>query len=287
MLREWSIFLWFLHGVAGSRATYSWLPESVAGHRVIRPDFRGHGAAARTPGAYRISDYVADVIEVLRAEGPAVLVGHSLGGVAAWSAAQRAPELVRGAFLEDPPLYLGEPEGHARTRPSRTSGDLLSLVARLAGRRRLRGRRPRRAWRRSPTGTCRPPTRWRPAPTRCCISIPRCWTRVHRRLAAGRDRRRRAGRRPGLRAGRGVRAGVRRRPRGAARDVASPRAGRARRGRGPLHPRRARVPGRVLLARRGVRRVSVDGGPRRITASTSSTLPRHHPSFSMYHVRSV
>ena len=103
----------FLHGVAGSRATYSWLPASVAGHRVITPDFRGHGAAARTPGAYRIQDYVDDVLEVLRAEGPAVLVGHSLGGVAAWCAAQQVPELVRGAFLEDPPLYRGEPEGHA------------------------------------------------------------------------------------------------------------------------------------------------------------------------------
>jgi pimeloyl-ACP methyl ester carboxylesterase len=103
----------FLHGVAGSRETYSWLPESVAGHRVIRPNFRGHGAAVRTPGAYRISDYVADVIEVLRAEGPAVVIGHSLGGVAAWTAAQLAPELVRGAFLEDPPLYGGEPEGRA------------------------------------------------------------------------------------------------------------------------------------------------------------------------------
>ena len=99
--------------MAGSRETYTWLPESVAGHRVIRPDFRGHGAAAWTPGAYRISDYVADVLEVLRAVGPAVLIGHSLGGVAAWMAAQLAPELVRGAFLEDPPLYWGERDAHA------------------------------------------------------------------------------------------------------------------------------------------------------------------------------
>ena len=43
---------------------------------------------------------------------PAVLVGHSLGGVVAWWVAQRHPELVAAAFLEDPPLYMGEPAEH-------------------------------------------------------------------------------------------------------------------------------------------------------------------------------
>jgi pimeloyl-ACP methyl ester carboxylesterase len=104
----------FLHGVAGSRATYGWLPEAVAGHEVVRPDFRGHGAAARTPGSCLISDYAADAVAVLRSVGPAVVVGHSLGGAAAWCAAQLVPELVLGAFLEDPPLYMGEPAEHQR-----------------------------------------------------------------------------------------------------------------------------------------------------------------------------
>ena len=103
----------FLHGVAGSRATYAWLGSEVAGHAVVRPDFRGHGAAVRTPGAYLISDYVADAVAALRAAGPAFVVGHSLGGVAAWWASQLVPELVLGAVLEDPPLYMGEPAGHA------------------------------------------------------------------------------------------------------------------------------------------------------------------------------
>jgi pimeloyl-ACP methyl ester carboxylesterase len=103
----------FLHGVAGSRRTYDWLPATVAGHEVVRPDFRGHGEAPRTPGSYLISDYAADAVEVLRSTGPAFVVGHSLGGVAAWCAAQRVPELVLGAVLEDPPLCLGSPEGHA------------------------------------------------------------------------------------------------------------------------------------------------------------------------------
>jgi pimeloyl-ACP methyl ester carboxylesterase len=54
-------------------------------------------------------------VRVLRAlDGPAVLVGHSLGGVTAWWVAQRHPDLVAGAFLEDPPLYFGEPDQHPR-----------------------------------------------------------------------------------------------------------------------------------------------------------------------------
>jgi pimeloyl-ACP methyl ester carboxylesterase len=103
----------FLHGVAGSRRTYDWVPPTVAGHPVVRPDFRGHGAAPRTPDAYLIDDYAADAIEVLRSVGPAFVVGHSLGGVAAWCAAQAVPELVLGAVLEDPPLLRGTAEGHA------------------------------------------------------------------------------------------------------------------------------------------------------------------------------
>lgn len=105
----------FLHGVSGSVETYGWLPEAItAGRRVVRVDLRGHGRSERAPRTYDVDHYVADVIAVLRAlgGGPAVLVGHSLGGVVAWSVAQRAPELVAAAFLEDPPLYMGEPAEH-------------------------------------------------------------------------------------------------------------------------------------------------------------------------------
>jgi esterase len=45
---------------------------------------------------------------------PAILVGHSLGAVTAWWVAQRHPELLAAAFLEDPPLYMGEPAEHER-----------------------------------------------------------------------------------------------------------------------------------------------------------------------------
>ena len=78
-------------------------------------DFRGHGESDRAPGTYRLEDYVADALSVLERLGqPAQLVGHSLGGAVAWTVAQRRPELVRAAFLEDPPPYMGEPEEYAR-----------------------------------------------------------------------------------------------------------------------------------------------------------------------------
>ena len=107
----------FLHGVSGSGETYGWLPARITdGRRVVRLDLRGHGRSARAPGTYVIERYGADVAAVLEqvAGRPAVLVGHSLGGVAAWWVAQRRPELVAAAFLEDPPLYMGAPAEHER-----------------------------------------------------------------------------------------------------------------------------------------------------------------------------
>lgn len=100
----------FLHGVSGAGATYRWL--TLEGRRVVRLTFRGHGASARRPGTYRVPDYAEDAVTVLEQVGPAAIVGHSLGGVTAWTVAQQRPDLVTRLFLEDPPLFLGEPEGH-------------------------------------------------------------------------------------------------------------------------------------------------------------------------------
>jgi pimeloyl-ACP methyl ester carboxylesterase len=105
----------FLHGVSGSMRSYAWLPGEIAdGRRIVRVDLRGHGDSEHAPGTYDVDRYAEDVVGVLRETvgGPAVLVGHSLGGVVAWWVAQRRPELVVAAFLEDPPLYMGEPEEH-------------------------------------------------------------------------------------------------------------------------------------------------------------------------------
>jgi pimeloyl-ACP methyl ester carboxylesterase len=102
----------FLHGVTSSARTWAWLPSDLKqGRRILRMDMRGHGASDHAPGTYNVTHYGSDVVAVLRkiSARPAVLVGHSLGAVVAWWAAQHHPELVAAALLEDPPLF----ENHA------------------------------------------------------------------------------------------------------------------------------------------------------------------------------
>jgi pimeloyl-ACP methyl ester carboxylesterase len=111
-----------LHGIIGSGATWSWMvPELAERFHVLRLDFRGHGQSDRVPGAYTAEGYVSDAIAALEqaAGRPCVVIGHSLGGATAAAVAQRRPDLLTGAILEDPPLgptTASEPaslEGHA------------------------------------------------------------------------------------------------------------------------------------------------------------------------------
>jgi pimeloyl-ACP methyl ester carboxylesterase len=106
----------FLHGESGWCRTYDFLPpEIVQARRIVRVDLRGHGRSGHAPGTYVIDRYGEDVVAVLRLlDRPAVLVGHSLGGVTAWWVAQHEPQLVTAALLEDPPLYMGEPDEHEK-----------------------------------------------------------------------------------------------------------------------------------------------------------------------------
>jgi len=103
--RDWDMF-----GIAAKLATE---------HRVLALDQRGHGDSDRTPGAYRLTHYAADLLAFL--DGVvgerAALVGHSLGGMVAAQVAGTRPDLVRCVFFEDPPLPF-TPRGWARLRES-------------------------------------------------------------------------------------------------------------------------------------------------------------------------
>ena len=125
-----------MHGLSSSRSTYrDVVPRLVAdGCRVLNVDLRGHGGSG--PGSrYRASDYAADVVELLESErAPAVLVGHSLGGVTASAVAAGAPGLVAGLFLEDPPLFEGDEAVRAASPAARFFPEFVAAIRGWQGR---------------------------------------------------------------------------------------------------------------------------------------------------------
>lgn len=100
-----------LHGVIASAEEFAWLvPRLVAdGYRVVRLDLRGHGdsdRAERYPGPGFVTDALTVLEQVVGR--PALLLGHSLGGVVALAVAQQRPDLVRAALVVDPGLIVAE-----------------------------------------------------------------------------------------------------------------------------------------------------------------------------------
>jgi pimeloyl-ACP methyl ester carboxylesterase len=91
-----------LHGLMGRAST--WRP--VAGWltrygRVVGLDARGHGASPHRGGGWRTEDFAADAASLVSLLGPAVVIGHSMGGLHALALAATRPELVRGVVVED------------------------------------------------------------------------------------------------------------------------------------------------------------------------------------------
>jgi pimeloyl-ACP methyl ester carboxylesterase len=95
-----------LHGVTRRWQDYvGLLPALAVRWRVHGLDFRGHGKSDRTPGAYRVADYVADAVALVRdLDEPAVVYGHSLGAMVAGAVAAAEPKRVRAVVMEDPPF---------------------------------------------------------------------------------------------------------------------------------------------------------------------------------------
>ncbi len=95
-----------VHAVTSNQAVWvlSGLPDALAtDFRVTTYDMRGHGASARPPRGYTSAVMAEDFRQLHAALGlkPALLVGHSFGGVVSMHAAAFAPECVAGVLLSD------------------------------------------------------------------------------------------------------------------------------------------------------------------------------------------
>lgn len=95
-----------LHGFTDSLHTWDAVADNLEDRfRVIRPDLPGHGLSGPNPdGDYSnaaLVSFVGAFIDAIDAQNP-VLMGNSLGGLAAWRFAAQNPEQVSGLVLLAP-----------------------------------------------------------------------------------------------------------------------------------------------------------------------------------------
>jgi pimeloyl-ACP methyl ester carboxylesterase len=102
----------YLHGMTCDGSDWAWLATDLAdGRRGIVMDHRGHG---RSSPAARYStrlfaDDAAALLDFLDA-GPAIVVGHSMGGGVASALAVQRPDLVAALMLVDPVYGMEDDE---------------------------------------------------------------------------------------------------------------------------------------------------------------------------------
>jgi len=106
--------------------------ELQVDYDVILPDARGHGKSASGEGDYsteaRVKDLAA-LVQELDLDRP-VIGGHSMGADTCLHYAAAYPDLVRGVFLEDPPIIMPGDTFSARGRTI-SAEDAGKLMARM------------------------------------------------------------------------------------------------------------------------------------------------------------
>lgn len=88
-----------IHGAWGNALNWLRITPRLEerGHSVEAIDLPGHGESAVPPGGFGQADYVEAVLEWLADGRPAMLVGHSMGGIVVAQVSARAPERVTKA----------------------------------------------------------------------------------------------------------------------------------------------------------------------------------------------
>jgi 3-oxoadipate enol-lactonase len=91
-----------IHGLGGAASNWrAMAPALLERGRVIVPELPGHGGSSPLPAPAGVAAYADRVALALEHEGggPAVVLGHSFGGVTGLLLAERRPELVDGLLL--------------------------------------------------------------------------------------------------------------------------------------------------------------------------------------------
>jgi pimeloyl-ACP methyl ester carboxylesterase len=116
-----------LHGLMAQAATWWRIGPALAGlgWQTSAVDLPGHGRAPRLPGAVDLDGFVGALAERLP-DRVDLLVGHSLGAVAALALAVRRPEIARALVLEDPPGALADGERFLLSLAVEADGELVT-----------------------------------------------------------------------------------------------------------------------------------------------------------------
>ena len=105
-----------VHGITSSHLAFGLVGPLLADrYTVVAPDLRGRGRSRDQPGPFGMARHAADVAALItsRAAGPAVVVGHSMGGFVAAELAHSRPDLVQRVVLVDGGAPLPLPPGVA------------------------------------------------------------------------------------------------------------------------------------------------------------------------------
>ncbi|HTU31507.1 MAG TPA: alpha/beta fold hydrolase, partial [Solirubrobacteraceae bacterium] len=105
----------------------------AAGHSVQTLDLPGQGEDPTPVEQVSLDRYAAKVIEALSQGPPAVLIGHSMGGMSITQAAARAPESIQALIYVA--AFLPE-EGESLidlTRRPEAAGDMIQANMRIEG----------------------------------------------------------------------------------------------------------------------------------------------------------
>lgn len=117
-----------LHGLGASGVYWGSAYDRLGDeHRLVVPDLLGFGGSPRPSVGYGPDEHVAEIeacLDAARVQQPAVVVGHSAGGIVALRLAATRRERVRAVIMFGPPLYPdpGDARRHVKE---------LGLMARL------------------------------------------------------------------------------------------------------------------------------------------------------------